>query len=84
MEGRPRLAVFRSHLHIYAQVGQAASTVRLLAVSWCSQSFAQVIDDTTHNTLVSASTLQPAIKQELNNKGSTKVQDAPVCCLRDN
>lgn len=37
---RPRLAVFRSHQHIYAQV----------------------IDDTIHQTLAAASTLDPALK----------------------
>jgi large subunit ribosomal protein L18 len=37
---RPRLAVFRSHQHIYAQV----------------------IDDTQHQTLAAASTLEPALK----------------------
>ncbi len=37
---RPRLAVFRSHQHIYAQI----------------------IDDTKHQTLVSASTVDPALK----------------------
>ena len=40
---RPRLAVFRSHQHIYAQV----------------------IDDTQHQTLVAASTLDPALKESL-------------------
>ncbi len=42
---RPRLAVFRSQQHIYAQV----------------------IDDTTGRTLVSASTLDPELKKELAN-----------------
>ena len=42
---RPRLAVFRSHQHIYAQV----------------------IDDTQHQTLVAASTLDPALKESLNS-----------------
>ena len=41
---RPRLAVFRSNNHMYAQI----------------------IDDTVGNTLVSASTLQKEIKAELN------------------
>ena len=40
---RPRLAVFRSHNHMYAQI----------------------IDDTVGNTLVSASTLEKEIKAEL-------------------
>ncbi|MCM0594037.1 MAG: 50S ribosomal protein L18 [Gloeotrichia echinulata IR180] len=40
---RPRLAVFRSNQHIYAQV----------------------IDDTQHQTIVSASTLEPDLKSSL-------------------
>jgi large subunit ribosomal protein L18 len=40
---RPRLAVFRSNHHIYAQV----------------------IDDTRHHTLVSASTLEPDLRSEM-------------------
>ncbi len=40
---RPRLAVFRSNSHIYAQI----------------------IDDTVGNTLVAASTMEKAIKDEL-------------------
>ncbi|WP_066376354.1 MULTISPECIES: 50S ribosomal protein L18 [unclassified Anabaena] len=40
---RPRLSVFRSNEHIYAQV----------------------IDDTKHQTLVAASTLEPGLKSEL-------------------
>ena len=40
---RPRLAVFRSNNHLYAQI----------------------IDDTVGNTLVSASTLEKAVKAEL-------------------
>lgn len=42
---RPRLAVFRSNHHIYAQV----------------------IDDAQQHTLVAASTLDPAVKSELNS-----------------
>jgi large subunit ribosomal protein L18 len=40
---RPRLTVFRSARHMYAQV----------------------IDDTTHSTLVAASTLEKALKEQL-------------------
>lgn len=45
---RPRLAVFRSHQHIYAQV----------------------IDDSSQHTLVSASTLEPDLRSQLKS-GST-------------
>ncbi len=46
---RPRLNVYRSNKHIYAQV----------------------VDDTKGNTLVSASTLDPEIKDELAGKNKT-------------
>ena len=42
---RPRLSVFRSNEHIYAQV----------------------IDDTKHQTLVAASTVEPALKTNLSS-----------------
>ena len=47
---RPRLAVFRSNNHMYAQI----------------------IDDTVGNTLVSASTLEKEIKAELNKTNDVK------------
>ena len=56
-EGRPRLAVFRSEAHIYAQV----------------------IDDLAGQTLVAASSVEPAVKAQLaegargNNRGGAKV-----------
>jgi large subunit ribosomal protein L18 len=45
---RPRLAVFRSNEHIYAQV----------------------IDDTQHHTLVSASTVEPDLKSSLSSSAN--------------
>lgn len=42
---RPRLAIFRSHQHIYAQI----------------------IDDTKHETLASASTLDPELRAKLDS-----------------
>ena len=47
---KPRLAVFRSNNHMYAQI----------------------IDDTVGNTLVSASTLQKEVKAELENTDDVK------------
>lgn len=52
---RPRLAVFRSHQHIYAQV----------------------IDDTQHQTLVAASTIDTELKSDLKS-GSTCEASAQV------
>lgn len=45
---RPRLSVYRSNNHIYAQV----------------------IDDSAHHTLVSASTLDPDLRQNLQSGGN--------------
>lgn len=49
-QARPRLSVFRSSKHIYAQV----------------------IDDTTGETLVSASTQSPEIREDLSGKDKTE------------
>ncbi len=49
---RPRLAVFRSNNHMYAQI----------------------IDDTVGNTLVSASTLEKEIKAELNKTNDVEAE----------
>ena len=54
---RPRLAVFRSNNHMYAQI----------------------IDDTVGNTLVSASTLEKDVKAELEKTNNV---DAEMC-IRD-
>ena len=51
---RPRLAVFRSNNHMYAQI----------------------IDDSVGNTLVSASTLQKEVKAELE-----KTNDVDASCM---
>jgi large subunit ribosomal protein L18 len=55
---RPRLAVFRSHQHIYVQA----------------------IDDTGHNTLVSASTVEPDLKAD-SSYGATCEASAKVGAL---
>lgn len=54
---RPRLAVFRSHHHIYAQV----------------------IDDSTHHTLLSASTVDKELRSEMERTGT---QDAAAAVGR--
>ncbi|MEN9202066.1 MAG: 50S ribosomal protein L18 [Thermostichus sp. DG_1_6_bins_120] len=53
---RPRLAVFRSHQHIYAQV----------------------IDDVAQHTLVSASTLDTQLRQELGEIGAATQEAATL------
>lgn len=74
-EERPRLAVFRSNNHIYAQV---CCCSRYHVVVWRPPSLMtfQVIDDTKGHTLVAASTLTPTIKGALEEgSGANK-----VCC----
>lgn len=51
---RPRLAIFRSNQHIYAQI----------------------IDDTSHHTLVSASTLDADLKSELESGSNCEASTA--------
>lgn len=53
---RPRLAVFRSNQHIYAQV----------------------IDDTNHQTLISASTIDPELRSNLSSLSKTCESSARV------
>ena len=53
---RPRLAVFRSNQHIYAQV----------------------IDDTSHQTLISASTIDPELRSSLSSLSKTCESSAQV------
>ena len=79
---RPRLAVYRSNNHIYAQVrpplmprccitqtcGNDARSPRLSKADELPL-FAQVIDDIAQNTLVAASTLTPEIRAKLNGGG---------------
>lgn len=82
---RPRLAVYRSNNHIYAQVGAVHCTVALCLAhcmaanvlttcamhsdTMCTRP-QQVIDDTAGNTLVAASTLTPDVRSQLNGTGT--------------
>ena len=84
---RPRLAVYRSNLHIYAQVRCEAYRRRVvmnaqhMAVAPALRNLwhragacPQVIDDSIGNTLCATSTLSPDIRDQLNGKlGADKV-----------
>jgi large subunit ribosomal protein L18 len=61
---RPRLAVFRSNEHIYAQVGITAPTTRT-STDNNDDSLSQVIDDIKGTTLASASTLTKGLREAL-------------------
>ena len=58
---RPRLSVFRSNNHIYAQI----------------------IDDTVGNTLVAASTMEKAIKDELQYTDNVAAYQGKIQALAD-
>jgi len=66
---RPRLAVFRSNNHMHMRVRNrfsgTAERPRLAVFRSNNHMYAQIIDDTVGNTLVSASTLEKAVKAEL-------------------
>ena len=72
---RPRLAVYRSNNHIYAQVRLRGMCLRLQSAGQCSADVpcpcwpGQVIDDYVGHTLVAASTLTPEIRAKLNGSG---------------
>ena len=74
---RPRLAVYRSNNHIYAQVCPApcASSCEAQGRARADMLAWQVIDDYVGHTLVAASTLTPEIRAKLNGSGGAdKVQ----------
>ena len=84
---RPRLAVFRSINHIYAQVytGPLCELFAVICSFRTKQSIhigSQVIDDSKSITLAAASTLTPDIRGELNGKsGGNKVCTADLFAM---
>jgi large subunit ribosomal protein L18 len=64
---RPRLAVFRSNEHIYAQVREPPGCC---CSSKSSNSNSQVIDDTVGATLAHASTLSKDLKEAVAGNGA--------------
>ena len=69
---RPRLAVFRSNEHIYAQVRTDADHIGIRNSSY-SRMRSQVIDDTVGRTLATASSLTKDLKEAIDGNGATQV-----------
>jgi large subunit ribosomal protein L18 len=68
---RPRAARYGRHARIRAKVIGKESKPRLSVFRSLKYIYAQIIDDTQGHTLVSASTLSPEVKGELNGKNKT-------------
>jgi large subunit ribosomal protein L18 len=66
-----RLARNRRHRRVRAKVIGTASRPRLCVFRSLDHIYAQVIDDSKGHTLVSASTLEPEVKSEAQDKAKT-------------
>ena len=79
---RPRLAVYRSNNHIYAQVcpRPVPAAAKRGAVQALTCWLGQVIDDFVGHTLVAASTLTPEIRAKLNGSGGADKVRLERCC----
>lgn len=64
----PRAARIRRHARVRAKVNGTSVRPRLAVFRSLSNVYVQVIDDTQGKTLVSASTLDPEVKSELDGK----------------
>jgi len=64
----PRLARIRRHERVRAKVKGTPERPRLCVFRSLNHIYAQVIDDTRGNTLASASTLDPGLKDSLTGK----------------
>ena len=62
-----RSAVVRRHLRLRKNISGTAQRPRLCVFRSNNHMYAQIIDDTIGNTLVSASTLQKDVKAQLEN-----------------
>ena len=66
----------RKHKRVRAKISGTASRPRLCVFRSLSNIYAQIIDDTTGNTLVSASSLDKEISGELKSTGNTEAAKA--------
>ncbi|MEN9207561.1 MAG: 50S ribosomal protein L18 [Gloeomargarita sp. GMQP_bins_120] len=64
-------AIKRRHRRIRKRVFGTPERPRLAVFRSHQHIYAQVIDDTRHHTLAAASSLEPALRQELDNNGAT-------------
>ena len=65
------IARVRRHARVRAKVNGTASSPRLCVFRSSDHIYAQIIDDSRGHTLLSASTLDPEIKSELDGKVKT-------------
>jgi large subunit ribosomal protein L18 len=66
-----REARYRRHARIRAKVVGEASRPRLCVFRSLNHIYAQIIDDSRGHTLISASTLDPEMKAEINSKNKS-------------
>lgn len=66
----------RRHLRVRKRISGTAERPRLNVYKSLKHIYAQIIDDTTGNTLVAASTLDPALKGKLESGGNKEAARA--------
>ena len=64
-----REATIRRHIRLRKRVSGTAERPRLSVYRSLHHIYAQIIDDTKGHTLVTASTVEPELQQQLKNKG---------------
>ena len=74
--GKTRVARYRRHARLRAKMEGTTSRPRLCVFRSLNHIYAQVIDDSRGHTLVSASSLDPEIKEEV--AGKAKAGEAEV------
>lgn len=60
----------RKHLRVRKKISGSAERPRLTVYRSLKHMYAQIVDDTSGRTLVSASTLDPELRQKLTNRGN--------------
>ncbi|MBC7343417.1 MAG: 50S ribosomal protein L18 [Clostridia bacterium] len=60
----------RKHLRVRKKIAGSAERPRLTVYRSLKHMYAQIVDDTNGRTLVSASTLDPELRQKLTNRGN--------------
>ena len=67
----PRLARIRRHARVRKKIAGTSTRPRLCVFRSLNHIYLQVIDDSSGNTMASASTIDPEIKSELDGKSKT-------------
>ena len=74
-EDTRRVARYRRHARVRAKLQRTGARPRLCVFRSLNHIYVQVIDDTKGHTLVSASTLEPEIKKEVDGKTKTGISE---------